>query len=85
MKATITDTTATASVQASSCDIEAYGTWDGASLNLEIKTINGEWQTLATYTEDTFDVTLSAGSVRIYRFKASSVGASTSIKVGIAD
>jgi len=88
MKATITTTTATAEqyVGWKGKDFELVGTWDGALIDLQVKTLNtGEWATLATYTENTVDQTIDGNSARIYRFKASAVGASTDVDVAIDD
>jgi len=85
MKETITSTTETARqiVGPAGGDYELYGDWDGASIDLQILTLNGDWETLATHTEDTLDATIESNRWREYRFKASAVGGSTSIKSAI--
>lgn len=85
MKGTITTTVETEneSVGPNGADYELYGTWDGASIDIEIFTLNGEWETLGTFTANTLNATIASTRNRYYRFKATVVGAGTMVKFAI--
>lgn len=84
MKTVITTTAATDEQFCGdgSADIELHGTWNGASIDFQVKTQHDDWLTLATYTEDTVDVMELTHPVTV-RLKASAVGGSTSVKAAI--
>lgn len=68
-------------------DIELHGTWDTAQVDLEKKTAHGDWEIVASYTEDTFDVYDGASPcwLRYNVPESPGVGGSTSIKGAIGE